>query len=31
MNHIIHGRQKGVMQYDYSALEAEGDRLDSNL
>ena len=31
MNHIIHGRQKGVMQYDYSALEAEGERLDSNL
>ena len=31
MNHIIHGRQKEVLAYDYSELEAEGDRFQENF
>ena len=31
LNHILHGRQRAVLSYDYSALEEEGDRLDANF
>jgi len=31
LNHIIHGRQRAVLYFDYSELEAEGERLDNNL
>jgi len=30
-NHVIHGRQKALIKYDYSALEAEDDRLKKNM
>jgi hypothetical protein len=28
LNHILHGRQRAVLNYDYDALEAEGEKLD---
>ena len=31
LNHIIHGRQKDVTAYNYSALEVEGERFANNL
>lgn len=31
LNHVVHGRQRSVLNYDYSALEAEGETLDNNL
>ena len=31
MNHIVHGRQKDVMAYDFTELEAEGRRLHDNF
>ena len=31
MNHIIHGRQKDVLAFDYSELEAEGERFKDNF
>jgi len=30
-NHVIHGRQKAILKYDYSALEAEDDKLKKNM
>lgn len=30
-NHVIHGRQKAVFDFDYSALEAMDDQLKKNL
>ena len=31
MNHIIHGRQRDVLRYDFSELEAEGQRFEENF
>lgn len=31
LNHILHGRQRAVLSYDYTALEEEGERLDANF
>lgn len=31
MHHIINGRQRAVLNYDYSQLEAESARLDQNM
>lgn len=31
LNHIVHGRQRSVLSFDYSSLEAEGERLDNNF
>jgi hypothetical protein len=31
LNHILHGRQRAVLNYDFSALEVAGERLNQNL
>ena len=31
LNHIIHGRQRSVLMYDYSQLEAEAEKADKNM
>ena len=31
LNHIMHGRQRSVLSFDYQKLEDEAQRLDRNL
>jgi hypothetical protein len=31
LHHIMHGRQRAILKYDFSALEEQGDKIKNNL